>query len=67
VRATSFEKPLARETCSSASATCWTSRKPKRALEEASREQMAKYEMIGKAPAIQRVFHEIEKVAPTRR
>jgi len=52
--------------CSSASATCWTFAQAKRALEEASREQMAKYEMIGKSPAIQRVFHEIEKVAPTR-
>jgi transcriptional regulator with GAF, ATPase, and Fis domain len=31
-----------------------------------SREQLAKYEMIGKSAPIQRLFHEIEKVAPTR-
>jgi DNA-binding NtrC family response regulator len=61
-----FEKPLARERVLVSVRNVLDVAHAKRALEEASREQMAKYEMIGKSPAIQRVFHEIEKVAPTR-
>ncbi len=61
-----FEKPLARERVLVSVRNVLDVAQAKRALEEASREQMAKYEMIGKSAAIQRVFHEIEKVAPTR-
>lgn len=61
-----FEKPLARERVLVSVRNVLDVAQAKRALEEASREQMQKYEMIGKSAAIQRVFHEIEKVAPTR-
>ena len=61
-----FEKPLARERVLVSVRNVLDVAQAKRALAEASREQMQKYEMIGKSPAVQRVFHEIEKVAPTR-
>jgi DNA-binding NtrC family response regulator len=38
----------------------------KRTLAEVSREQLAKYEMIGASAPVQKIFHEIEKVAPTK-
>jgi DNA-binding NtrC family response regulator len=61
-----FEKPLARERVLVSVRNVLDVAQAKRALAEASREQMAKYEMIGKSPAMQRVFVELEKVAPTR-
>jgi DNA-binding NtrC family response regulator len=61
-----FEKPLARERVLVSVRNVLDAAQAKRALAEASREQMAKYEMIGKSAAMQRVFVEIEKVAPTR-
>jgi DNA-binding NtrC family response regulator len=61
-----FEKPLARERVLVSVKNVLEAAHVKRALETMSREQLAKYEMIGKSAPIQRIFHEIEKVAPTR-
>ncbi len=61
-----FEKPLARERVLVSVKNVLETAHAKRALAEVSREQLAKYEMIGKAGPILRIFHEIEKVAPTK-
>ena len=61
-----FEKPLARERVLVSVKNVLEAAQTKRALETISREQLAKYEMIGKSAPVQRLFHEIEKVAPTR-
>jgi two-component system, NtrC family, nitrogen regulation response regulator NtrX len=61
-----FEKPLARERVLVSVKNVLDTALAKRALAEVSREQLAKYEMIGNAAPVQRIFHEIEKVAPTR-
>jgi two-component system, NtrC family, nitrogen regulation response regulator NtrX len=61
-----FEKPLARERVLVSVKNVLEAAHAKRALETMSREQLAKYEMIGKSAPMQRLFHEIEKVAPTR-
>ncbi|MBS2020360.1 MAG: sigma-54-dependent Fis family transcriptional regulator [Deltaproteobacteria bacterium] len=61
-----FEKPLARERVLVSVRNVLETALAKRALAEVSREQLAKYEMIGKAAPILRIFHEIEKVAPTK-
>jgi DNA-binding NtrC family response regulator len=61
-----FEKPLARERVLVSVKNVLEAAQTKRALETMSREQLAKYEMIGKSAPIQRLFHDIEKVAPTR-
>lgn len=61
-----FEKPLARERVLVSVRNVLEVAHAKRALAEVSREQLAKYEMIGTSPPVQRIFHEIEKVAPTR-
>jgi two-component system nitrogen regulation response regulator NtrX len=61
-----FEKPLARERVLVSVKNVLDAAQTKRALTEMSKEQLAKYEMIGKSAPMQRVFHEIEKVAPTR-
>jgi DNA-binding NtrC family response regulator len=61
-----FEKPLVRERVLVSVRNVLDAAQTKRALDEASRERSARYEMIGKAATMQRVFREIEKVAPTR-
>jgi len=61
-----FEKPLARERVLVSVKNVLEAAQTRRALETMSREQLAKYEMIGKSAPVQRIFHEIEKVAPTR-
>ncbi|CAN5692006.1 sigma-54 dependent transcriptional regulator [soil metagenome] len=61
-----FEKPLARERVLVSVKNVLETASAKRALAEVSREQLAKYEMIGTSAPVQRIFHEIEKVAPTR-
>ena len=61
-----FEKPLARERVLVSVKNVLDAAQTKRALADMSREQLAKYEMIGKSAPIQRLFHEIEKVAPTK-
>jgi len=61
-----FEKPLNRERVLVSVANVLQAEKTRRVLAEVSKEQLEKYEMIGRAPAIRKVFHEIEKVAPTK-
>jgi two-component system, NtrC family, nitrogen regulation response regulator NtrX len=61
-----FEKPLVRERVLVSVRNVLDAAQTRRALDEASRERTARYEMIGKAAAMQRVFREIEKVAPTK-
>jgi DNA-binding NtrC family response regulator len=61
-----FEKPLVRERVLVSVRNVLDAAQTRRALDEASREQSARYEMLGKAATMQRVFREIEKVAPTK-
>jgi DNA-binding NtrC family response regulator len=61
-----FEKPLARERVLVSVRNVLETALAKRALAEVSREQLAKYEMIGTSAPVQKIFHDIEKVAPTR-
>jgi DNA-binding NtrC family response regulator len=61
-----FEKPLNRERVLVSVRNVLEAAKARRALEEASQAQLQRYEMIGRSPAMQRLFHEIEKVAPTK-
>ncbi len=61
-----FEKPLARERVLVSVRNVLETAQARRALAEAIRQDLERYEMIGKSPAMQRLFHEIEKVAPTR-
>jgi DNA-binding NtrC family response regulator len=61
-----FEKPLARERVLVSVRNVLETALAKRTLAEVSREQLAKYEMIGTSAPIQKIFHDIEKVAPTR-
>ena len=61
-----FEKPLARERVLVSVKNVLETASAKRALAQVSREQLAKYEMIGTSSPMGRIFHDIEKVAPTR-
>jgi two-component system nitrogen regulation response regulator NtrX len=61
-----FEKPLARERVLVSVKNVLETALAKRALAEVSREQLAKYEMIGTSAPIKKIFHDIEKVAPTK-
>ncbi|CAN5335907.1 sigma-54 dependent transcriptional regulator [soil metagenome] len=61
-----FEKPLARERVLVSVRNVLDAAQTRRALAEASKRDLERYEMIGKSAAMQRVFREIEKVAPTR-
>src|SRR5579863_7913850 len=61
-----FEKPLNRERVLVSVKNVLEAEKTRRALAEVSRLQSQKYEMIGRSAAMQKVFREIEKVAPTK-
>ncbi len=61
-----FEKPLNRERVLVSVMNVLAAEKTRRAFAEVSKEQLEKYEMIGRSAAIRKVFHDIEKVAPTR-
>jgi DNA-binding NtrC family response regulator len=61
-----FEKPLARERVLVSVKNALEAAQARRALAEVSRQQSEKYEMIGRSAAMQKLFHEIEKVAPTK-
>jgi len=61
-----FEKPLARERVLVSVKNVLDAAKTKRALAEAERAQEQRYEMVGRGAVMKRLFHEIERVAPTR-
>jgi len=61
-----FEKPLVRERVLVSVHNVLHAAKAHRELARVTEEQLQRYEMIGRTPAIQRLFHEIEKVAPTK-
>lgn len=61
-----FEKPLNRDRVVVSVRNVLDAARTKRALAEVTKEQHARYEMVGTAQAMQRVFHDIEKVAPTK-
>jgi two-component system nitrogen regulation response regulator NtrX len=61
-----FEKPLNRERVLVSVMNVLEAEKTRRALAEVSKERLEKYEMIGRASAMLKVFNEIEKVAPTK-
>jgi DNA-binding NtrC family response regulator len=61
-----FEKPLSRDRVVVSVKNVLDTALAKRALAEVSRQQLEKYEMLGRSAVMQRLFHEIEKVAPTK-
>ncbi|MFO0665753.1 MAG: sigma-54 dependent transcriptional regulator [Polyangiaceae bacterium] len=61
-----FEKPLVRERVLVSVKNVLEATRSRQALERVIRETDSRHEMIGESAAIKRVFHEIERVAPTR-
>jgi two-component system, NtrC family, nitrogen regulation response regulator NtrX len=61
-----FEKPLNRERVLVSVKNVLDAAKTKRALLEASALESQRYEMFGRSAPMKKLFHEIEKVAPTR-
>jgi two-component system nitrogen regulation response regulator NtrX len=61
-----FEKPLARERVLVSVKNALETAHARRTLAEVVRQQSEKYEMIGRAPSMGKLFVEIEKVAPTK-
>ncbi len=61
-----FEKPLNRERVLVSLRNALDSARARRKLAEVEKERGDRYEMIGRSAPMQRVFHDIEKVAPTR-
>jgi two-component system nitrogen regulation response regulator NtrX len=61
-----FEKPLARERVLVSVRNVLDAAKAIRELARVTEQQLQRYEMIGQSPVIRKLFHEIEKVAPTK-
>ena len=61
-----FEKPLNRERVLVSVRNVIRAAKLSAAMEGLKQELEARYEMIGSSPAMKKLFHEIDKVAPTR-
>src|SRR5579863_1220709 len=61
-----FEKPLARERVVVSVRNVLYAALAQRELARVTEQQLQRYEMIGRSPVIQRIFHDIEKVAPTK-
>src|SRR5579863_9738313 len=61
-----FEKPLARERVLVSVHNVLHAAMNERELARVTEQQLLRYEMIGRSSPIQRLFHEIEKVAPTK-
>jgi DNA-binding NtrC family response regulator len=61
-----FEKPLARERVLVSVRNVLDAAKARRELARVTEQQLQRFEMIGRTPVMQRCFHEIEKVAPTK-
>jgi two-component system, NtrC family, nitrogen regulation response regulator NtrX len=61
-----FEKPLARERVLVSVRNVLDAAKTRRELERVTEQQLQRYEMIGRSFPIQRLFRDMEKVAPTK-
>jgi DNA-binding NtrC family response regulator len=61
-----FEKPLARERVLVSVRNVLDAAKAQRELARVTEQQLQRFEMIGRSAPMQRLFHEIEKVAPTK-
>jgi two-component system, NtrC family, nitrogen regulation response regulator NtrX len=61
-----FEKPLARERVLVSVHNVLHAAMTERELARVSEQQVLRYEMIGRSAPMKRLFHEIEKVAPTK-
>jgi DNA-binding NtrC family response regulator len=61
-----FEKPLARERVLVSLRNVLDAAKARRELAIVTEQQLLRYEMIGRSGVIQRLFRELEKVAPTK-
>jgi DNA-binding NtrC family response regulator len=61
-----FEKPLARERVLVSVRNVLDAAKVRQELARVTEQQLQRYEMIGRSAVMQRIFHEIEKVAPTK-
>ncbi|HEY1691072.1 MAG TPA: sigma-54 dependent transcriptional regulator [Polyangiaceae bacterium] len=61
-----FEKPVARERVLVSVRNVLDAAKAQRELARVTEQQLARFEMIGQSAAMQKIFHEIDKVAPTR-
>ena len=61
-----FEKPLARERILVSVRNVLDAAKTRRVLALVTEQQLQRYEMIGGSAVMRRLFHEIEKVAPTK-
>jgi DNA-binding NtrC family response regulator len=61
-----FEKPLNRERVLVSVGNCIRTARLSRTIEQMRVELEARYEMIGTSPSMQKLFQEIDKVAPTK-
>src|SRR6204780_3826124 len=61
-----FEKPLARERVLVSVRNVLDAAKAQRELARVTEQHLQRYEMIGRSAPMQRIFHHIEKVAPTK-
>ncbi|HEY5956315.1 MAG TPA: sigma-54 dependent transcriptional regulator, partial [Polyangiaceae bacterium] len=61
-----FEKPLNRERVLVSVGNCIRTARLSRTIEQMRAELEARYEMIGTSPSMQKLFQEIDKVAPTK-
>src|SRR5580698_47881 len=61
-----FEKPLERERVLVSVRNVLAAAKANRELARVTEQQLQRFEMIGNSPPIQRLFREIDKVAPTK-
>jgi two-component system nitrogen regulation response regulator NtrX len=61
-----FEKPLARERVLVSVRNVLHAAMTERELARVTEQQLQRYEMIGRSAPIKRLFHEIEKVSPTK-
>src|SRR5579859_2332108 len=61
-----FEKPLARERVLVSVRNVLDAAKVRQELARVTEQQLQRYEMIGRSAVMKRIFHELEKVAPTK-
>jgi two-component system nitrogen regulation response regulator NtrX len=61
-----FEKPLERERVLVSVRNVLDAAKARLELARVTQQQLQRYEMIGRSAVIQRIFHDLDKVAPTK-